>query len=128
MKTALVVDDEASDLDALEQALTAAGYDVLTANNGNSALEIFRAEPEAIDLLVTDVVMSPMMGTELAKLLVNQKPNLKVIFVSGYIGALAFEYRRPIPRFGFLRKPFTQAELASQIRQTLEEMASRSAA
>jgi YesN/AraC family two-component response regulator len=42
-----------------------------------------RWQPEAIDLLVTDVAMSPMMGTDLAKLLVDQKPNLKVIFVSG---------------------------------------------
>ena len=45
MKNALVVDDEASDLDALEQALTAAGYDVLTANDANSALERFQKQP-----------------------------------------------------------------------------------
>ena len=61
MRTALVVDDEASDLDALEQALATAGYHVLTATDGNSALEIFQKQPDAIDLLVADVVMSPMM-------------------------------------------------------------------
>ena len=128
MRTALVVDDEAADLEVLETALTAAGYRVITASDGTTALELFHAHAEQVDLLVTDVAMSHMNGFELANLLVNRKPDLGVFFVSGYIGALAFKYHRPVPQFGFLRKPFTQSELVSEIRQTLEQMAARPAA
>ena len=129
MKTALVVDDETPDLEVLAEALAAAGYRVITVSDGKTAVESFQAHSEQIDLLVTDVAMSPMNGFDLAKLLVNRNPHLSVIFVSGYIGGLVFQYDDPpIPHFGFLRKPFTRAGLAAQIRQTLEEIATRTAA
>lgn len=111
--TALVVDDESADLEALSAAAAAAGYRVITASDGRTALELFHAHAEEIGLLLTDVAMSPMNGCELARLLVHYKPDLKVIFVSGYIGRLLFASENPaIPHFGFLRKPVTHTDLA----------------
>ena len=72
---ALVVDDELDDLEVVRHALASAGYNVKTAMDGKTAIEIFRAHAEEIDILVTDVAMSPMTGCDLAAQLVQLKWN-----------------------------------------------------
>src|SRR5437588_2152276 len=91
-RTALVVDDEATDLEELSRVLTSAGYRVLAAADGNTALKFFQADPKAIDLLVTDIAMNPVNGRDLAMELVRLKPSLRVVFVSGYAGPEVLHY------------------------------------
>jgi len=117
---ALIVDDEPSDLEALHQALTGAGYEVVTANDGKNAVDIFQAHGGEFDLLVTDVAMLPMNGCDLAAELVRLQPNLRVVFVSAYTGAQAFRYKgHPIASFAFLQKPLRPDTLLSNVRELL---------
>jgi len=113
---ALVVDDELDDLEVVRHALASAGYNVKTAMDGKTAIEIFRAHAEEIDILVTDVAMSPMTGCDLAAQLVQLKWNLRVVFVSAYSGAQAIQYQGgPVTDFTFVPKPFSAEELLSKV-------------
>ena len=128
-KTALVVDDEFDDLEALRGPLAADGFDILAASGGKSARALFNINPDAIDVLVSDVAMSPMSGTELALHLLDQKPGLPVVFVSGHVGAQALRHDiLSVTTIAFLRKPFTPEELLAKVRAVLEVSASRTAA
>ena len=114
-RVALAVDDEPSDLEAVRKILENAGYAVLTAADGKTALDKFQPNAESVGLLVTDVAMSPMDGCELASRLVQLKPSLRVVFVSAYSGAVAIRYRgQPLSDFVFVSKPFSAEELMSK--------------
>jgi len=116
-RTALVVDDEPADLGMLRKALADLGYEVIEASGGEAALAAFQAHSGAIDLLVTDVAMSPMNGCELAAQLLELNPGLQVVFVSGYTGSEAFRYKHGLTgAFAFLRKPLRPAELEAEVR------------
>jgi|SRR5579872_1533381 len=118
----LAVDDEPTDLENLRRVLTAAGYDVKTASDAKSAIEIFRAHTDDIDVLVTDVAMSPISGPDLAGQLVKLKPDLQVTFVSAYSGSLAFRYSGvPISTFAFVSKPFSADDLLQKISPQTEQ-------
>ena len=128
-KTALVVDDEFDDLEALRAPLAANGFDVFPAKDGKSAMALFNANPDAIDVLVSDVAMSPMSGTELALHLLDQKPGLPVVFVSGHVGAQALRNDiLSVTTIAFLRKPFTPEELLVKVREVIQVSTSRTAA
>ena len=128
-KTALVVDDEFDDLEALRAPLAANGFDVFPAKDGKSAMALFNANPDAIDVLVSDVAMSPMSGTELALHLLDQKPSLPVVFVSGHVGAQALRNDiLSVTTIAFLRKPFTPEELLVKVREVIQVSTSRTAA
>jgi CheY-like chemotaxis protein len=114
--TVLVVDDEPTDLEILQKVLAELGYEVLAANDGNAAMRAFHAHRGAIDLLVTDVAMAPMNGCELAANLLNDRPDLRVVFVSGYAGTAAFRYRYGLTgTFAYLRKPFKLDDLRAEV-------------
>jgi CheY-like chemotaxis protein len=115
-RMALVVDDEPDDLEVVRHTLASAGYNVKAAMDGKTAIEIFRAHAEEIEILVTDVAMSPMTGCDLAAQLVQLKWNLRVVFVSGYSGAQAVQYQGgPVADFAFVPKPFSAEELLSKV-------------
>jgi two-component system, cell cycle sensor histidine kinase and response regulator CckA len=122
MPKALIVDDEPTDLQALSQCLTSAGYQVLAAADGNSALKLFQTDAEGIELLVTDVAMNPVNGCDLAMELVRLKPSLRVIFVSGYVGAEALQYGESPFDFGFVQKPFSAEELLSKVESKFQRV------
>jgi len=82
-KTILVVDDEGFLVDILFEVLDSHGYSVLTATSGEEALKIAK-KAEAIDLLLTDLIMKPMNGIVLADQLKHTNPQIKVLFMSGY--------------------------------------------
>src|ERR1700738_3371079 len=84
----LAVDDELSDLENLESVLNESGYKVITAHAGREALQA-HAQHGRIDLLVTDIAMAPMNGRDLAHALLERQNDLRVIFVSGYVGEKA---------------------------------------
>jgi FixJ family two-component response regulator len=87
------------------------------------------ANPDAIDVLVSDVAMSPMSSTELALHLLDQKPGLPVVFVSGHVGAQALRNDiLSVTTIAFLRKPFTPEELLVKVREVIQVSTSRTAA
>jgi DNA-binding response OmpR family regulator len=100
------------------QILASGGYQVLTARHGTEALELARQFPAAIDLLITDVVMPGMLGTELARRLVAERPELRVLLISGESEET---FRRANGRTSghFLRKPFIPEELLQRVRGLL---------
>jgi len=118
-ETILLVDDEASFVDAHRQALMMLGYKALTACNGLEAVRIFAEDPNGIDIILTDVVMPEMGGVEAATLMRSIRPDVHILFASGYeLGA----DRNPVldGRETVLTKPFTIAELSHALRERLD--------
>jgi len=101
--------------------LERAGYRVLPASDGCEALEIARELGEQIDLLVSDVVMPNMGGGELARALRRERPELPVLFLSGYAQERGQRGGGALPAASFLEKPFEEAELLTAIRATLDD-------
>ena len=93
VKTVLVVDDEPDILRLVETVLTRAGHKVVTASNGERAIEKVRKMSSAPDLLLTDVVMPGLSGPMIAEQLREQFPTLKILFIS------AFEDRQVVRRY-----------------------------
>ena len=119
-RTILLVDDEPSDLEIARKALEGLGYEVLAAEDGHSALSLYREHGNPVALLVTDVAMAPMNGCELALRLAAIQMDIKVLFVSGYAGA-GVPRRERIAELNaaFLRKPFTVEQLTTQVHALL---------
>jgi two-component system cell cycle sensor histidine kinase/response regulator CckA len=115
--TVLLVEDEPMVRSVAERALTRHGYKVMTADNGEDALEILgRVEP--IDLLISDVVMPGMDGPTMVREARKSRPELKILFMSGY----AEEQLRKsidIENVNFLPKPFSVTELAEAARRAV---------
>jgi two-component system, cell cycle sensor histidine kinase and response regulator CckA len=115
--TVLLVEDEPMVRSVAERALTRHGYKVLAADNGEDALEILeRGEP--IELLISDVVMPGMDGPTMVREARKSRPNLKILFISGY----AEEQLRKsidIENVNFLPKPFSVTELAGAARRAI---------
>ncbi len=115
--TVLIVEDEPMVRTVAERALSRHGYFVITADNGEEALDILdRGEP--IDLLVSDVVMPGMDGPTMVREARKSRPELKILFISGY----AEEQLRKsidIENVNFLAKPFSVAELAEAARRAV---------
>ena len=114
----LAVDDELPDLENLERVLSDSGYQVIVAHAGQEALQA-HAQRGRIDLLVTDIAMSPMNGRELAHALLAQQNDLRVIFVSGYVGEQSLRDDSSFPGATFLRKPFAAEDLRRMVRAAL---------
>jgi len=120
---ALAVDDEPADLENIRHVLANAGYHVLTASDARSAIEIFQRHADRIEVLVTDVAMSPVGGCDLAAALVKLKPDLHVTFVSAYSGSLAFQYSEVLTfPFALVAKPFSAQDLLAKIRPETEKV------
>jgi PAS domain S-box-containing protein len=116
-ETLLVVEDEPRILSVARSALTKFGYRVLHAANGHDALELVSHFNEPIELLVTDVIMPRMSGKELAARLLDLRPELKVLYCSGYTDdVIAGD-----DGLAFLQKPYTPTSLAQRIREVLDQ-------
>ena len=115
--TILLVEDEPAVKGLFSQALNREGYTVHEARNGVEALDVVKGIGH-IDVLVTDVVMPYMKGPELARQLLAKQPDLKVIFVSGYVapGDLG-------PHEALLQKPFVRQQLIDKVKEVLGEPA-----
>jgi two-component system cell cycle sensor histidine kinase/response regulator CckA len=117
--TILLVEDEDS-LRALNaRGLTSRGYTVLEAGNGVEAIKVLEKSNREVDLVVSDVVMPEMDGPTLLRELRVRKPDLKIIFVSGYAED-AFQKNLPADgQFAFLPKPFTLKQLVAAVKETM---------
>lgn len=114
-ETILLVEDEPAVRQLFAQALVRAGYRVFEARNGQEAMKLFDQHGDSIDLLLTDLRMPYMGGTELAQSLRARRRSLKLICVSGY----------PSPGHDdlvadFLSKPFSREDLLSKVREVLD--------
>jgi CheY-like chemotaxis protein len=96
------------------------GYATLSAASGAQALEIGKTHHGRIDLLLTDVVMPNMNGRQLARELAGARPEMKVLYVSGYTESAAIHHGIVDSSDAFLPKPFTRGVLAKTIRNVLE--------
>jgi two-component system cell cycle sensor histidine kinase/response regulator CckA len=115
--TVLLAEDETEVRSLACEFLTSAGYRVLLAEDGVRAMQIAEYE-KSIDVLVTDVVMPRMRGPELAKRLKRIKPELKVVFVSGYLEPNGIDGDFLADGF-LLDKPFSRATLVNQVGEAL---------
>jgi signal transduction histidine kinase len=118
-ETILVVEDEEVVRQLLCSVLEDAGYEVLCASSPNHAITLVRERAETIQLLVTDVVMPEMHGPTLARLLTAMKPEMKVLFVSGYSENDISDQGVIEPELDVLQKPFTQQILIRKISSML---------
>ena len=122
----LVVDDELLIVRATSKILTSLGYRVSTATNGAEALEIFRRDPAAVDLVLTDQLMPHMTGAELASHMLSIRPELPIIMFTGFSRSLPAEYAKALGIREYVYKPLMKAELAAVIRRVLDSEADQS--
>ena len=119
-ETVLVVEDSDDLREIVDRILSQHGYKVMVAAGGPAALDMARDYAGHIDLLLTDVIMPQMQGSELAPLLVESRPDLRVLYMSGFAQpALGATGTLP-PEAALLDKPFTEPALLARIRQVLE--------
>jgi two-component system, cell cycle sensor histidine kinase and response regulator CckA len=121
-ETILVAEDEESVRRFIKHLLAGRGYHVLEAVNGSDALRFFGERSVAIDLLLTDLVMPGMNGRELAQKALACRPDLKVIYMSGYSDDMLLTTAALGPDMSFLRKPLTPDVLATRIREVLDTL------
>ncbi len=119
-ETLLLVEDEEGVRRLLIMGLTANGYQVLEAHDGQQALELAAQHPGRIDLLITDVVMPRLSGGQLADQLLALRPDLKVLFLSGYTDEAVLRHGVSQGSRPFLQKPFTPSSLARKVREVLD--------
>jgi two-component system cell cycle sensor histidine kinase/response regulator CckA len=117
--TILLVEDEEGLRGLNARGLISRGYTVLEAANGVEALEIFERQGGEVDLVVSDVVMPEMDGPMLLKELRRRKPDIKIIFVSGYAEEAFGKNLPPADQFKFLPKPFTLKELVATVKEKM---------
>jgi CheY-like chemotaxis protein len=120
-ETLLVVEDEKSLRRGICELLSSLGYTVLAASSGEEALSI-ASEQEHIDLLLTDVVMPKMSGRDLAQTLGSLRPELKIIYMSGYTDDAVLRSGIHERHTAFLQKPFGLSALARKVRGTLGQI------
>ncbi len=120
-KTILVVDDEPEVRKLVGAMVSRYGFNVLTADSGEHAISLFTKRMNEIDLLLTDVVAPGMSGPMLADKLVEKKPGLKVLFMSGYDQTQVVQVYVVEKGHALLPKPFTLEELGRKVEEVLGE-------
>lgn len=114
--TILVVDDEPSDLESARLALEGAGFEVIGAESYETALAAFEPHARDIGFAVLDVSLPGRNGVELYRELEKRNPGIKVLFVSGHVGAEVIRfYGFEVSDSHFLQKPFHSDELVERV-------------
>jgi CheY-like chemotaxis protein len=111
----LLVDDQPDVLEMAVNLFSSLGYDVLSANNAEQALEILRRTPD-IAILFSDVVMPGMSGTQLAKAALLHIPTLKVILASGYVGSSLAKEDTDLEQFQLIAKPYRLSDIIKKLK------------
>lgn len=118
--TILLVEDEDGVRELTARTLIIQGYQVLVAGNGQEALQVSKGYEGHIDLLLTDVVMPLMDGRSLVKQLQPQRPDTRVLYMSGYADRPLVRQFMSDPKIAFLAKPFTMESLIAKVQTVLE--------
>lgn len=119
-ETLLLVEDEDQVRRIVQAILEQQGYDVLAAANGEEALKLAKLHGPKIHLLMTDVVMPQMSGRELAQELTALRPQLKVLYMSGYTDDAIVRHGLLDASLSFIQKPFDAATAARKVREVLD--------
>lgn len=118
--TIMVIDDQGDIVELVKTMLVLEGFEVLEGWSAEDALHLIHRYPRPVHLLLTDVRMSPgMNGYDLSEALLQMRPDLKVIFMSGFSDDKRVGEMVVAEKAGFLRKPFSRKELLHKIRETL---------
>jgi CheY-like chemotaxis protein len=118
-ETVLVVEDVAALRGLVRRMLERHGYTVLVAESAEEALGVFE-QNASIDVVLTDAVMPGASGPELIGQLMHRRPDLRVVFMSGYAADAVFQHGLPKSGIGFLHKPFTSDVLTQKLREVLD--------
>jgi CheY-like chemotaxis protein len=124
-ETILLVEDSDEVREVVGQFLEAGGYKVITAASSGEALRVASEYKGAIHLVLSDVVMPRTSGPELVERLSSGRPEMKVVFMSGYTSDRITTERLSKEDFNFIQKPFTQLELARKLREVLDAATKR---
>ncbi|MCM3884040.1 PAS domain-containing hybrid sensor histidine kinase/response regulator [Frankia sp. R82] len=119
-ETILVVEDERAMREVTRRLLVRNGYDVIIAADGHRAVEIAASHPTRIDLLLTDVVMPQVLGRTVAELVHRHRPDVRVLFMSGYAYPVLAHNGTLDPGLTLLPKPFSEQELLARVREVLD--------
>jgi two-component system cell cycle sensor histidine kinase/response regulator CckA len=120
-ETILVVEDQEAVRTITRTILKVYGYDILEAANGDEAVNIGQTHPGEIHLLLTDVVLPGMNGRQLSERLRTLRPNLKVLFTSGYTSEIIAARGVLDSGIAYISKPFSPDRLAAKVREVLTE-------
>lgn len=120
-ETVLIVEDESAVLDLAARALERQGYNVLKAGDGTEALRVAEQYAGRIDLLLTDVVMPGPSGRVTAERLLETRPNLPVLYMSGYTDNAIMRDGVLDSSMNFIEKPFSQVALVEAVRSVLDQ-------
>jgi two-component system, cell cycle sensor histidine kinase and response regulator CckA len=119
-ETVLIAEDEEGVRKIVSRVLGYHGYTMLEATNGGDAIRVCEAHEKPIDLLITDVVMPGMSGHQLAETLKAIRPELRVLYMSGYTENAIVHHGIVDKAAAFIHKPFTPEALARRVRQVLD--------
>jgi CheY-like chemotaxis protein len=119
-ETVLVVEDNEAVRELAQASLASLGYRVLAAATPQDTVDLARAHPERVDLVLTDVVMPGMNGMELYDALRRDRPDLRVLFMSGYTSNVIGHHGVLDDGITFLQKPFSLRALATKVRRVLD--------
>ena len=119
-ETILLVEDEEAVRKLVRRTLEKQGYELLVAGSGAEALQIVNGHPGRIHMVITDVVMPQMGGRQLAECLKDLRPEIRILFVSGYTESAVLHSGNLAPGVTFLQKPFTPLALAKRVRDLLD--------
>jgi two-component system cell cycle sensor histidine kinase/response regulator CckA len=118
-RTVLLVEDEDAVRAIASQSLARDQFTVLEARSGDEALRISRRWPQPIHIMVTDVMMPRMNGRQLAEQIAPERPEMRILLMSGYIDEAVMASKLPGPALPFLPKPFTSEGLVTKVRAVL---------
>jgi CheY-like chemotaxis protein len=124
-RTILVVDDEEVVRILVSRALRAAGYQVLEATHGAAALALLDGGAAPVDLVVCDVVMPGLSGRDLARWIGTHRPDLPLLFISGYPLPYLQAHDLHDPSIPLLRKPFLPSRLIESVEEALAMVGGR---
>jgi CheY-like chemotaxis protein len=116
----LFVDDEKFQADLAEQALGRLGYKVVARTNSLESLALFKKEPDAFDLVITDLTMPQLAGKALAEKIHEIRPDIPIILSSGFSTAISDDAARSMGFSAYLKKPLVMGELAAVLRDVLD--------
>ena len=122
-ETILLVEDDGAVRNLVERVLKSRGYRVFAAQHGRDALQVAADRNLEIDMVLTDIVMPSMSGRELVEALQSGRPEVRVLYMSGYTDDEIVRRGLYDPRMSFIQKPFTAQNLEMQVRKVLDALA-----
>jgi CheY-like chemotaxis protein len=116
-----LIDDEEIQIRSVQPMLERLGYVVTGKTNGLESLEVFRAKPDAFDLVITDQTMPHLTGQELAEEFLRIRPDIPIVLCTGFSEVIHEEGAKAVGIREFIMKPFSAGEVAERIRKALRK-------